>query len=200
MAEHEADPLTIANRLMRYRVVELLGEINLKTVDRVIGRLMDLQLASSDPIRLVISSTGGSVGPAMLLHDTISYVLAAPVHGIVLGACHSAATFVLLACDERYAMPHARFLMHSGTFHGISLTANEMSVAKAERLFEEIKKQEREVLDFYSKKLHKSDAAIRAYIERGDSEFDNLMNPQEALECGLITKIIDENLGIFPPP
>lgn len=199
MAQDQGSDTRFLNSMMRFRTVHLVGDINDRMVGDVIDRLLDLQLQASDPIRLVINSRGGSRDSAMSLHDVICYALSAPVHAIVIGHCCSAATFVLLACKVRLAMPHARFVVHSGTFSGISIKTNEMSLTKASRVFDEIKKGANEVLTFYAAKLDKSREEVQKLIDRGDEQYDNQMTADEAKAIGLITNIITENLGIFPP-
>jgi|SRR3989338_5600 len=193
------DMRDMEDRLLQRRIVAL-GHIDEKEASRVGLNLLRLQLASSDPAYLVISSTGGSLDAAMSLCDTIQYAFEMPVHALVDGHCASAATFILLACKERLAMPHCRFLIHSGMVSGISLRTDDVTERKVERLLQETKKTTEMVIDFYADKLKKSRSEIKELIARGDEQFDNYLSAAEALEIGLITSIVNSKLGLFPPP
>ena len=183
--------------MMQFRTVGLVGSINHELEEDVMDRLLELQLRSNDPINLIINSPGGAGDLAMRLHDIISFVLTAPVHALVVGRCNSAATFVLLGCKVRRGMPHAEFVIHSGTFSGFSLKVNEVSLANAPRLFTEIKRSAQAMVDFYAEKLEIPKKRVRALIARGDEQFDSSMNANEAFEIGLITEIVKANIGIF---
>ncbi len=185
---------------MKFRTVDLVGSIDSKKIDELSDRLLILQMQSNDPIKLVINSPGGAKHAAMVLHDIIYYTLRAPVHAIVIGQCSSAATFVLLACPVRLAMPSAEFVVHSGTFAGISITANDLHLSKAPRILDEMRKEAKSALDFYVEKLKMPEAEVQQLISRGDEQFNNSMNAVEALNIGLITGIVKENVGIFPDP
>jgi len=187
------------DRLLQRRIVAL-GHIDEKETGRVELNLLRLQLTSSDPAYLVIASTGGSLDVAMNLCDAIQYAFEMPVHALVNGHCASAATFVLLACKNRLAMPHSRFLIHSGMVSGISLRTDEVTQQKVEQLLQETKKTTEMVIDYYADKLKKSREEIKNLIARGDAQFDNYLSAAEALEVGLITSIVSEKLGLFPPP
>ncbi len=191
---------TFADRMMAFRTVSIIGEINQSMIADVSARLLHLQMDSSNPINLAINSGGGNGAAAMGLYDMISHIVTAPVHAIVIGRCSSAATFVLLGCKRRLALPHARFVIHSGTASGIDLKINELSLAKATRLFDELKKNAKEIVDFYAQNLAITTEEVKRIIDRGDEEFDNEMSAQEAKSIGLITEIVTKNIGLFPLP
>lgn len=196
MEKHDRHP-DIDDDLMRYRTVSIIGDIEDRVIGNAMGRLLRLQLQSSDPITLVINSPGGSRFPALELHDVIRYGLSAPVRAIVVGQCHSAATFILLACEKRLAMPHARFIIHSGRY-GASIRNDELSLSKIDRLTSEIQKGAADVIRFYAERMGRTTMQVKELIARGDEQFDNEMTASEALEVGLITEIVKEKLGIFP--
>ena len=189
----------LADRMMALRAVNLIGEINRESMTDISNRLLRLQARSSEPIRLVINSTGGVIDAAMTLHDIIFYAMSAPVHALVIGRCNSAATFILLSCKVRTSLPHARFVIHSGTF-GASIKINDVSFAKMPRLLAEMAKSSEEVVSFYAEKLGKTSDEVKALMQRGDETYNNEMTTKEALELGLITDIVHEKVGIFPSP
>jgi len=187
------------DRLMDLRTVNLVGSVNRELIGDITSRLLSLQCRSVEPIKLVINSRGGDRYPALALYDVIRYCLTAPVHAIVIGECFSAATFVVLACEKRQAMPHARFVIHSGTL-GTTIRNDELTVAKMPKLIDEVQKGSTEIVRFYADNLKISDDEVKKLIARGDDEFDNEMSAEEALGIGLITEIVKSNVGIFPAP
>lgn len=115
--------------------------------------MIELQAHSPDRINLIIDSGGGSMEAALQLCDLMSTVLTAPVRGIALGACGSAATFVMLYCNERLSTPHSRFLIHSGTRSKISIPIGQTTSENLEQLLREVKATEEMVLGLYMSKL-----------------------------------------------
>ena len=91
--------------LLYRRTIVLGGEINRNSIDYVGQRMIALQMQSSDWINLIIDSNGGSLEAALQLGDLITIILTAPVRGIALGNCGSAATFIMLHCQERISTP-----------------------------------------------------------------------------------------------
>lgn len=186
--------------MLKFRTVGITGEITERVVENLIRRMVELQLRSPvEPIKLVIDSGGGSSVPALWLHDFISQVLTAPVHATVIGVCASAATFVLLACPVRRSLPHARFVIHSGTRRA-SITIDNTSETAAEQLLADIRQHKATVTRFYSRKLKKTPAEIEQLVARGDQHFNEDMTAEEAFQLGLITEIVMGNAGIFPLP
>jgi len=192
------EPNEIEGYLLRRRIVAL-GQIDEKESSRVLFNLIRLQLDSSEPSYLIIDSTGGSLYHAMVLYDAIEHAFTMDVHGIVHGDCMSAATFVLLACKQRLAMPHARFLIHSGSLSNITIKTDDLTSQKLEWLKSEIEEGTQMVTALYRKKLGKSPDEIKQYIARGDQQFHATFHAQEALEMGLITGIVEGKLPFFPP-
>lgn len=198
MGNDATDP--IAEGMLRRRVAGLIGGIKPKQTADLLGNLTRLQLESLDPINLVIDSAGGDADEAFAVHDFIRYMMTAPVHALVLGTCDSAATFVLLACESRRSMPHAHFMIHSGTISNISMKLDRMSEPRAEMLLAEMKTYSEYISDFYCGALNLPRERIDKLIARGDQQFNNKLSAKEALEVGLITEIVKERLPIFPKP
>jgi ATP-dependent Clp protease protease subunit len=189
----------IETHLLNRRVIAL-SEIDEREAQRVLLNLIRLQLESSDPAYLVIDSPGGMLYPAMGLHDAIEHAFTMEVHAIVHGECKSAATFVLLACKQRLAMPHSQFLIHSGMMSNITLKTDALTAEKLNQLLAEIERDTRMVTALYEKKLGKSPDEIKRLIARGDQQFNGSFTAQEALEIGLVTEIISGKLPFFPLP
>lgn len=199
----------IFDTFMARRTVTLSGEINHQSIGEVGQRMIELQAQSSDRINLLIDSGGGGTDAALRLCDLMSTVLTAPVRGIAHGACGSAATFVMLYCNERLSTLYSRFLIHSGTLSKISLPIGQTTSENVEQLLREVKATEEMVLDLYMSKLTptawtKKEPAVderREYVQklinRGDQPFDDWMSAKEAIEVGLVTEIVHGKLDIF---
>mgnify|MGYP000990124028 FL=1 len=183
--------------LMQRRTVVLEGKINAEQINNLLLRLLHLQLESSEPITLLIDSGGGSVSDALRLCDVMTTVLHAPVNGVVVGMCGSAATFVLLHCNTRSGTIHSRYVIHSGTKHNLSLPINGSVVKHLEQLLAETKRVETTITSMYMRQLNKTQAEVEELIGRGDQTFDAVMSATEAQEIGLIEAILDAKLTIF---
>jgi ATP-dependent protease ClpP protease subunit len=199
----------IPDQMMERRTVMLGGEINDKSIGEIGHRLVTLQLRSEEPINLIIDSTGGSSYAALGLCDLMTTILRTPMRGIVCGRCDSAATFVLLHCKERLSTPYSRFLIHSGTANKISFPINETSSENVKRLLKELERIEEAVIKLYMDRLtppawareKPSDEARRVYvrqlIQRGDQIFNGWLSAEEAVEVGLVERVLREPVDIF---
>ena len=199
----------IIDGMMQRRTVILSGEINHSSTGEVGQRLISLQMKSSDPINLIIDSGGGIMDAALRLCDLMATVMTAPVRGIALGACGSAATFVMLYCKERIGTPYSRFLIHSGTRSKIAIPINQTTSENLEQLLRDVKAAEEMVTKLYMSRLtpaiwneHTSEPDQRKFVQgliaRGDQRFDYWMSAEEAVEAGLIQQISTSKLDIFP--
>jgi ATP-dependent protease ClpP protease subunit len=196
MAEEEQNRLR--DILMRQRTVALTDDINHQSAAEVAGRLLTLQAESTERINLIIDSAGGENRPALQLCDFISNVMTAPVRGIAMGSCKSAATFVMLHCDERVSLPHARFMIHSGRITGISLSLNNSTPKDLELLLTQSKEIAEEITALYMQKLKMNRKKVEALIKRGDQRFDDTISATEAVKIGLVERIVTDTLDIFP--
>lgn len=204
----ENQTTSIREELLGQRTVVLFGKINTASIDTLVGNLLTLQIKSSDPIKLIINSEGGVMDAALTLCDVISHILTAPVHGIAIGECSSAATFVMLHCAKRLSTPHSRFLIHSGTMQGVSIQMNHTTSEAVQQLLTETQQAERRIVGLYKSRLtptswkgkideKEKDEFVKRLILRGDGYNNKAMSAEEALEAGLIEEIVTEKLGIF---
>ena len=182
---------------MKRRTFVLEGKVTYESMGDLWQRMLSLQLESSEPITLLIDSGGGSVHDALRLCDLMTAVLKAPVHGLVVGMCGSAATFVLLHCTTRTGSIHSRYVIHSGTKSNLSIPVNGSAVLHVEHLLAETKRVESVIIAMYVQKLGKSHEEVEKLISRGDQTFDAVMTVHEAIDAGLIEAVIDRKLDIF---
>lgn len=98
--------------LFKRRIVQLRGPINAENYERLVTKLLQLDVMGSREIIILIDSKGGDVGYALSLHDIIRS-LRSKTKGVVIGECSSSALVVLQACTLRFAFPHAQFMFHT---------------------------------------------------------------------------------------
>jgi ATP-dependent protease ClpP protease subunit len=209
MAKENETQNPITAGMMERRTVAISGEVNYETVNDVGSRMLRLQLQSNAPINFLIDSGGGGMDSALLLCDIMTNLMTAPVRGIALGRCGSAATFIMLHCHERLGTPYSRFLIHSGVRRNIALPINQTSSENLENLLQEAKAAEAMVTRLYMNKLtpkcwneRTTDDERAAYVQklvaRGDQRFNDWMSAEEAIEVGLIQQLVTGKLDIFP--
>jgi ATP-dependent Clp protease protease subunit len=169
------------SRLLRDRIIFLGGEVSDLVANVVIAQLLFLE--SEDPekeINLYINSPGGSITAGLAIYDTMRFV-GCPISTICIGQAASMGAVLLAAGTKgkRYALPHSRILLHQplGNLGG---QATDIDIAAREILF--IKTQILEVL---------SDCTGQTTDRiRQDTDRDFFMRPDQAVEYGLIDKII----------
>lgn len=210
MANDDKKVSPLIEGLMMRRTILLTGKITMESVSETTDRLLTLQMRSPDPINLVISSGGGSVYSALQLCDLMDSVITAPIHGVAIGTCGSAATFVMLHCTRRLSTPYSRFLIHSGNVSDITLPINQTTSEHLEELLRDVKATEEIVTRLYMKRLTpkvwvqgKPDetdqrAFVQKLISRGDQLFDKWFSAEHAVEIGLVEEITTTKLQIFP--
>lgn len=206
--QDESEKNPIFKTFMSRRTVVLSGEITEQLVDDVRKQLIALQALSPDRINLIIDSVGGDAYQALLLCDLISTIMTAPVRGIALGSCGSAATFVMLHCNERISTPSSRFLIHSGTRSKISVPIGQTTSENLEQLLKEVRSTEEKVLGLYTTRLtvpvwtgettdEEKRRFVQGLIDRGDQPFNQWLSAEEAVKIGLVTGIVSGKLDIF---
>ena len=171
----------IYSRLLKDRIIFLGEEVNDVTASLVVAQLLFLE--SEDPgkdINLYINSPGGSVTAGLAIYDTMQYIKC-DVSTICVGMACSMGAFLLAggAKGKRMALPNAEIMIHqpSGGARG---QATEIQIA-AENILK-IKKKLNQIL---SENTGKPLETVEA-----DTERDHYMSAEEALEYGLIDRII----------
>lgn len=171
----------IYSRLLRERIIFLGDEVNDATASLVVAQMLFLE--SEDPnkdINLYINSPGGSVTAGMAIYDTMNYVKC-DVSTICMGLAASMGAFLLSsgAKGKRLALPNSEIMIHqpSGGARG---QATEIQIV-AENILK-TKKKLNEIL------AANTGQSVEKITE--DTERDNFMSAQEALEYGLIDRVI----------
>ena len=171
----------IYSRLLKDRIIFLGEEVNDVTASLVVAQLLFLE--SEDPnkdINLYINSPGGSVTAGMAIYDTMNY-LKCDVCTTWIGMAASMGAFLLSggAKGKRFALPNAEIMIHQPS-GGAQGQATEINIA-AEHILKTRKKLNEILAANTGKPLET--------IER-DTERDNYMSAQEAMEYGLIDRVI----------
>jgi ATP-dependent Clp protease protease subunit len=174
----------VFERLMRERIVFLGSAVDDKVANEINAKL--LLLEAEDPskdISLYINSPGGSVYAGMAIYDTMQYVKC-DVATYCMGMAASMGQFLLIAGakGKRFSLPHGRILMHQplGQMQG---TAADIAI-HAEQIMK-TKKLMAELISFHT-------GQDLARIE-ADSDRDRWFTAQEALDYGMIDRIVTRN-------
>ena len=174
----------IYSRLLKERIIFLGEEVNETTASIVVAQLLFLE--SEDPgkdIHLYINSPGGMVTAGMAIYDTMQYIKC-DVSTICIGLAASMGAFLLAggAKGTRFALPNAEIMIHQPS-GGAKGQATEIQIA-AENILK-TKKKLNEILAANTGKSYEQVAA--------DTERDNYMSAEEAVEYGLIDSIISNH-------
>ena len=174
----------IFSRLLRERIIFLGTPIDDMVANLVVAQL--LLLDSENPekdIMLYINSPGGSVTAGFAIYDTMQHIRS-DVSTICLGQAASMGAFLLSSGTKgkRLALPHSRVLIHQ-PLGGAQGQATDIEIQAAEII--RIKKALNEILSQNTGKTLKK-------IEK-DTDRDYIMTPEEALEYGMIDKIISKD-------
>ena len=173
----------IFSRLLKDRIIFLSEDVNSASASLVVAQLLFLE--SEDPdkeISLYINSPGGSITDGMAIVDTINYIKC-PVSTICVGMAASMGAVLLAsgAKGKRFATPNAEILIHQPLISGgLSGQTTEIKI-HADHM---VKTREK-----LNKLLSERTGQNLETIER-DTERDNYMDAKEALEYGIIDKII----------
>jgi len=127
---------SVYNRLLKERIVLLGSEVNTSIANRICAQL--LLLSAEDPerdISLYINSPGGSVSDGMAIYDTMQFI-PNDVQTIALGMAASMGQMLLCsgAKGKRYALPHARIMMHQAS-GGIGGTAADIAIQAEQMIY-----------------------------------------------------------------
>ena len=176
----------IYSRLLKDRIIFLGEEVNETTASLVVAQLLFLE--AEDPekdINLYINSPGGSVTAGMAIYDTMQYIKC-DVSTICIGMAASMGAFLLAggAKGKRMALPNAEIMIHQ-PLGGAQGQATEIEIAAKHIL------QTKEKLN----KILAANTGKPYDIIAADTERDNWKTAQEAMEYGLIDKVITSHVA-----
>ena len=173
----------IYSRLLNDRIVFLSEEVNDVTASLVVAQLLYLEAQDADKeISLYINSPGGSISSGMAIYDTMNFIKC-DVSTICIGMASSMGAFLLAAGakGKRIALPNSEIMIHQ-PLGGMQGQATDIKI-HADHILRIKDKMNRILAENTGKPLKT--------IEK-DTERDNFMTAQEALEYGLIDKIYEK--------
>ena len=172
----------IFSRLLNDRIIMLCDEVNDTTASLVVAQLLYLEGQDPDKdISLYINSPGGSITAGMAIYDTMNYIKC-DVSTICVGMAASMGAFLLSsgAKGKRFALPNSEIMIHQplggmqGQASDIKIHADRI-IAIKERLNKILSEQTGQPLEVITK----------------DTDRDNFMTAQQAMEYGLVVNVLD---------
>lgn len=172
----------IFSRLLKERIIFISGEINDTLANSVIASLLYLDSISHDDISIYINSLGGSVSSGLAIYDTMQFI-SSDVSTICVGMAASMGAFLLSSgtIGKRFALPNSDIMIHQplggaeGQASDIKITSDHIVLLR-KRLNKILAKNTKQTL----RKIEK------------DTERDYYLDAREALEYGLVDKIIQK--------
>ena len=174
----------IYSRLLKDRIVMLSGEVNDQVASTIVAQFLFLE--AEDPekdIYFYINSPGGVVTAGMAIFDTMNYIRP-DVATICIGQAASMGAFLLSSGEKgkRYALPHARIMIHQ-PLGGAQGQATDIAIQA-----EEILRMKKELNGILSKNTGQSVKQVEK-----DTDRDNFMSAKESQEYGMIDEVLIKN-------
>lgn len=177
----------IFSRLLKDRILFIGTPIDDADANLVIAQLLFLEAEDPDKdIHIYINSPGGSVTASLAIYDTMQYIKPA-IETICMGQAASGAALLLTAGakGKRYALPHARIMIHQ-PYGGAQGQASDIQI-QAKEILRMRQELDRIIASHTGQPLER--------IEK-DSDRDFFMSPEEAKEYGLIDEVIHSREGL----
>jgi ATP-dependent Clp protease protease subunit len=173
----------IYSRLLKERVVFLVGPVDDMTANLVVAQLLFLEAENPDKdISLYINSPGGSVTAGMAIYDTMQFIKP-DVSTLCIGQAASMGALLLTAGakNKRFCLPNSRVMIHQplGGFQG---QASDIEIHAKEILY--LKDKLNRILS------HHTGQDIKTISK--DTDRDNFMSSEDAVKYGLVDKVINE--------
>lgn len=170
----------IYSRLLKDRIIILCGEIDDINSNTIVAQLLYLDSINNNDISIYINSPGGSVTAGMAIYDTMNFIKS-DVSTICVGMAASMGAFLLSSGTKgkRYCLPNSEVMIHQ-PLGGAQGQATEIKIA-AERILK--------LKDKLNRMLSKNTGKDLKTVEK-DTERDYFLTAEEALEYGLIDKIL----------
>jgi ATP-dependent Clp protease protease subunit len=173
----------IYSRLLKERVVFLVGEVNDQTANLVIAQLLFLESENPEKdISLYINSPGGSVSAGLAIYDTMQFIKP-DVSTLCMGIAASMGAFLLAAGTKgkRFSLPNSRVMIHQ-PLGGARGQASDIEIQAREILY--LRERLNKVLS------DRTGQTIETIAK--DTDRDNFMSAEQAKEYGLIDQVIEK--------
>jgi len=176
----------IYSRLLKDRIIMLSGEVNDQVASSIVAQFLFLEAQDPDKdIYFYINSPGGVITSGLSMFDTMNYIKP-DIVTICIGQAASMGAFLLASGTKgkRYALPNARIMIHqpSGGAQGQS-TDIQIQAQEIQRLKDTLNEILAEKTGKKAKQIEK------------DTERDNFMSSKEAMDYGLIDKVLEKSFG-----
>ena len=171
----------IVRSLIRARTILISDPIDHKLTTRVIAQLLLMDSDDPDkPITILINSPGGSADDGFAIYDMIRFIRP-PVRIVSVGLSASAATVIMLAAEKvsRFALPNARIMIHQPSMRYMGVAED------VKRTAEQILKLRERINELYAQETGQP---LDKVVE--DTDRDYWMSAEEAVEYGLIGKVV----------
>ncbi|MFN9476290.1 ATP-dependent Clp protease proteolytic subunit [Acidovorax sp.] len=171
----------LEEKAFKARTLLIFGTVTDVTAADVTRRLIALDAEGPEPIDIIVSSPGGHLESGDAIHDVVRFI-AAPVNMIGTGWVGSAATHLYLAAprERRFCLPNTRFLIHQPS-GGAGGPASDIAIQA-----EEIVKARQRIARTIARETGKPLEVVLADIER-----DRWLSAQEAVDYGLVSRVIE---------
>ena len=173
----------IYSRLLRERIVFLVGPVNDQSANLVCAQLLFLESENPDKdIFLYINSPGGTVSAGLSIYDTMNFIKP-EVSTLCMGMAASMGSFLLMAGakGKRFALPNSRVMIHQPS-GGAQGQASDIEIQAREIL-----KTREQLNRIYAERTGQTVEKIEADMER-----DTWLSPAEAKDYGLIDQVLDK--------
>ena len=180
--EESQETDNLASKLLKSRTVVISQQVDAKLTSKVLSQLVLLEQEGDDqPVTVFINSPGGEIFSGFAIFDMLNFI-SCPVTTIVTGFAASMGSILSLAAvkGRRYAMPQAKIMIHQPLLMGYQGRATECEIQAREIL-----KTRDHLVKLYSEQTGKSHEEIKKALDR-----DNWFTAEEALEYGLIDKVV----------
>ncbi|MDE6518926.1 MAG: ATP-dependent Clp endopeptidase proteolytic subunit ClpP [Ruminococcus sp.] len=175
----------IFSRLLNDRIIMLSDQVNSATSSVVVAQLLFLESQDSDKdISLYINSPGGSITDGMAIYDTMQYIKC-DVSTICIGMAASMGAFLLAAGakGKRFALPNSEIMIHQPLISGgLGGQCTDIKIHS-----DHLVRTRQKMNELLAKNTGKPVEQVEI-----DTERDNYMTAQQALEYGLIDKVIEK--------
>merc|ERR1719271_1952044 len=178
----QADWVDLYNRLYRERILFMGQQIDDEIANQMIGVMLYLDSEdNTKPISMYINSPGGSVTAGFAMFDTMRHIKA-EVSTINVGLAASMGSFLLMGGTKgkRLALPHSRVMIHQPAAGGIQGQAEDIRVEA-----EQILAIRERIVKYYAQLSGQPKEKVARDLDR-----DNFLSAQEAMDYGLIDKVI----------
>ena len=184
-SSHGERSYDIFSRLLNDRIILLHDEVNSATASVIVAQLLYLEGQDPDKdISLYINSPGGSVSDGMAIYDTMQYIKC-DVSTICTGLAASMGAFLLSsgAKGKRYALPNSEIMIHQPLISGGGISGQVTDIQIRSKYLQRTKDRLNRILSENTGKDYETICQ--------DTERDNFMTAEEALQYGLIDRVYD---------